>query len=113
MKTDCPTSIRPPSVGRRAALFQELDPKHDAKLPEFKEPPYRVKADGRLLVGTKGFSCVKCHNFNEQKAEGIPGIDMTVLTKRLRPEWFMKYVHDPQQFRPGTRMPTVFPGGKS
>jgi len=101
------------NVDRMAALFQELDPPHDATLPAFADPEYRVKADGRLLVGTKGFSCVKCHNFNGQKAEGIPGIDMTILTKRLRPEWFVKYVLDPQQFRPGTRMPTVFPGRKS
>lgn len=101
------------NVGRFAALFQELDPPHDVTLPKFTDPEYRVKADGRLLVGTKGFSCVKCHNFNTKKAEGIPGIDLTILTKRVRPEWFVAYVRDPQQFRPGTRMPTVFPGGKS
>lgn len=101
------------NVGRFAALFQELDPPHVVTLPEFSEPEYRVKAEGRMFVGTKGFSCVKCHNFNTKKAEGIPGIDLTILTKRVRPEWFVKYVRDPQQFRPGTRMPTVFPGGKS
>lgn len=100
-------------VDKLAAVFKELDKPADYVPVEFSEPAYRVKADGRLLVGTKGFSCVKCHNFNKQKAEGIPGIDLTILAKRVRPEWFARYVRDPQQIRPGTRMPTVFPQGKS
>ena len=47
-------------------------------------------------MGTKGFGCVKCHQFNKQKAEGIQGIDMTIITRRVRPEWFVKYVTNPQ-----------------
>lgn len=100
-------------IDKLATVFQEIDKPQEANEVEFSEPPYRVKADGRLLIGTKGFSCVKCHNFNKEKAEGIPGIDLTILAKRVRPEWFARYVRDPQQIRPGTRMPTVFPAGKS
>ncbi|MBN8625826.1 MAG: c-type cytochrome [Planctomycetes bacterium] len=95
------------------AQLNELDKPITATLAKLDEPEQRVKADGRLLVGTKGFGCVKCHMFNKQKAEGIQGIDLTIVTKRVRPEWFVKYVMDPQSLRPGTRMPTIFPGGKS
>lgn len=101
------------SIDKLHEVFIALDKPQEADEVEFSEPPYRVKADGRLLIGTKGFSCVKCHNFNKEKAEGIPGIDLTILAKRVRPEWFARYVRDPQQIRPGTRMPTVFPNGKS
>ncbi len=101
------------NVGRLVGLFQELDAPHTERLAELDEPPLRSKSEGRLLVGTKGFGCVKCHQFNKQKAEGIQGIDMTIITRRVRPEWFVRYVTNPQSLRPGTRMPTIFPEGKS
>lgn len=94
-------------------LLTELDKPIDAKLAPLAGPESRTKSDGRMLVGTKGFGCVKCHMFDKQKAEGIQGIDLTIVTKRVRPEWFVKYVTDPQSLRPGTRMPTIFPNGAS
>src|SRR5262249_44744260 len=48
-----------------------------------------------------------------QKAEGVQGIDMVKLTQRVKRDWFYHYVLDPQKLRPGTRMPTSFPNGKS
>jgi hypothetical protein len=101
------------NVRHLGPLLAEIDAPIPDKLAALEEPAYRAKADGRMLVGTKGFGCVKCHQFNKQKAEGIQGIDMTILTRRLRPEWFVKYVSDPQSLRPGTRMPTIFPEGKT
>jgi hypothetical protein len=101
------------NVRHLAPLLAEIDAPITDKLAALDEPAYRAKADGRMLVGTKGFGCVKCHQFNKQKAEGIQGIDMTIMTRRLRPEWFVKYVSDPQSLRPGTRMPTIFPEGKT
>jgi hypothetical protein len=73
----------------------------------------RVKADGRYLVGEKALSCYKCHTFAGHKAEGVQGIDMALMTRRLKRDWFHRYVLDPQKFRPGTRMPTAFPNGVS
>ncbi|MCE9606553.1 MAG: c-type cytochrome [Planctomycetia bacterium] len=101
------------NVGKLAGVLQELDAPLNDKLAVLEGPEYRAKADGRALIGTKGFGCVKCHQFNKQKAEGIQGIDMTILTRRVRPEWFAKYVRDPQSLRPGTRMPTIFVNGQS
>lgn len=101
------------NIGKLTAALQELDTPIADKLAVVEGPEYRTKSDGRALIGTKGFGCVKCHQFNKQKAEGIQGIDMTLITKRVRPEWFVKYVLNPQSLRLGTRMPTVFVNRKS
>jgi hypothetical protein len=58
-------------------------------------------------------ACIKCHTFNGQKAEGVQGIDMVKMTQRVKRDWFHAYVFDPQKIRPGTRMPSSFPNGKS
>ena len=38
---------------------------------------------------------------------------MAVMTRRLRRDWFHRYLVDTQAYRPGTRMPTAWPGGKT
>lgn len=68
---------------------------------------------GRLLVGTKGMSCVTCHMFQSHKSLGIPGMDLVHMAQRLRRDWFTRYLLDPPSLRPGTRMPTYWPEGKS
>ena len=47
---------------------------------EYTEPIQKVKASGRHLVGGQALGCVKCHTFAGHKAEGVQGIDMTLLT---------------------------------
>jgi mono/diheme cytochrome c family protein len=71
-----------------------------------------VKA-GRLLAGTKGMSCVTCHMFQSHKSLGIQGMDLVHMAQRLRRDWFGKYLLDPPSLRPGTRMPTYWPEGKT
>src|SRR5690606_19088859 len=68
---------------------------------------------GRTLVGKEGLSCIACHVFNRQNAMGIQAMDLTLMTQRLRPEWFHKYLLNPAELRPGTRMPQSFLNGKS
>jgi hypothetical protein len=77
------------------------------------ETESKVKAHGRMLVGGMAFGCIKCHTFAGNKAEGVQGIDMAIMTKRVRRDWFFAYVNDPQAIRPGTRMPAAFSKGKS
>ena len=67
----------------------------------------------RDLVGSKGLGCIKCHSFGGDKGQSLGVIDMTRMPKRLRHEWFLAYVANPQQFRPGTRMPASWPDGKA
>lgn len=94
--------------------FDAADPTEPLQQPQIDAPPYRIKGDGRFLVGGKAFSCVKCHNFGKYKGEGVQAIDLTVLAARLKPEWVFRYLRDAQVYRPGTRMPNAWPKtGKS
>jgi mono/diheme cytochrome c family protein len=80
---------------------------------KFAEPAKKIKATARHLVGAQAFGCIKCHTFAGQKAEGVQGIDMVLMPRRVRRDWFHAYVSDPQTIRPGTRMPAAFIEGKS
>ncbi len=71
-----------------------------------------IKA-GRQLTGTKGMSCVSCHQFQGHKSQGIPGMDLVHMASRLRKDWFDRYLREPSTLRPGTRMPTFWPEGRS
>lgn len=68
---------------------------------------------GRKLVGTGGMSCISCHTFAGHKSLGVPAMDLNFMSKRLRAAWFARYVVNPPALRPGTRMPTFWPEGKS
>lgn len=100
--------------GRLAKLHEALvaqDENTGAPAVTFEEPESRIKSTGRHLAGDKGLACVKCHTFGDIKATGIQAIDMRKMSTRLREDWFRRYLFDPQVYRPGTRMPTGFPGG--
>lgn len=88
--------------------------KVDGATPEAAVPRDReqVKA-GRQLTGSKGMSCISCHQFQGHKSQGIPGMDLINMTTRLRKEWFDQYLREPSSLRPGTRMPTFWPEGRS
>lgn len=101
------------NVGAIVRAFAAVD-----QLPAVPEVPWdrpfvSIRAQGRHLVGGDAFGCIKCHTFNGVKAEGVQGIDMTLMPKRLKREWFHAYVTDPAAIRPGTRMPASFLNGKS
>ncbi|MEX2175985.1 MAG: c-type cytochrome [Pirellulaceae bacterium] len=77
------------------------------------EEDKRFKAVGRRLVGAQGFSCIKCHTFADKRSTGIQALSLTTMTQRLRRDWFHHYLHNPQEYRPGTRMPTPYANGIS
>ncbi len=72
-----------------------------------------AQKSGRKLVGITGVGCIACHNFEGHPSLGIPALDLTVVTGRLQTGWFHNYLIDPQSLRPGTRMPSFWPGGKA
>ncbi|MFQ3650858.1 MAG: c-type cytochrome [Gemmataceae bacterium] len=80
---------------------------------QFEETLGKVKSAARNLVSGNNLGCVKCHTFNGKQAEGVQGIDLTLMPKRLERDWFHAYISDPQKIRPGTRMPASFVNGKS
>jgi mono/diheme cytochrome c family protein len=101
------------NVGTLVEAFAAVD--HLAQVPavSFSLPIARVKDAARHLVGGQAFGCIKCHTFGGIKAEGVQGIDMTLMARRLQRSWFHAYLLDPPSIRPGTRMPTAFFQGKS
>jgi mono/diheme cytochrome c family protein len=68
---------------------------------------------GRDLVGSAGLNCIQCHDIAGRPATGTPGPDLARMTERLRFDSFRRWLTDPAQVRPGTRMPSFFVGGRS
>jgi hypothetical protein len=68
---------------------------------------------GRQLAGKGGFGCVSCHDVAGLASSGTRGPDLALMTQRVRFDWYRRWLEQPQRFQPGTRMPTVFPDGKS
>lgn len=96
-----------------AEAFRQVDQRREVAMPRISEPPSRVKSTGRFLVGDKALACIKCHSFGEHRATGIQAINLQTMTSRVRYDWFQRYLPDPPKFRPGTRMPSGFTGGRS
>lgn len=101
------------NVGKLVDAFAAVDHLPAVPAVTFTQPTPRVKDVARHLVSGQAYGCVKCHTFAGIKAEGVQGIDMTLMTHRLKRDWFHAYLLDPQLIRPGTRMPTAFYRGKS
>ncbi len=101
------------NVGDLVGSLGTLDIQAEVPAVTFSEPEHRVKADARLMVGDQALSCIKCHIFDKYAATGIQSLDMTTMTRRLRRDWFHRYLANPQQYRPGTRMPAAWPNGRS
>ncbi|OYP28214.1 family 16 glycoside hydrolase [Rhodopirellula sp. MGV] len=99
------------TLDQLADRFVKLDANAEGALAvsEIEETVY----DGRTLVGATGLSCIKCHAYGGVKGGGIGVIDLVSMPKRLRSEWFHRYLMDPVKYRPGTRMPNSFPEGRS
>ena len=98
-----------------AAKLDQLDSAAAKPLPkiDLDDSDKKTKAVGRRLVGAQAFGCIKCHTFAGRKSSGIQAMSLTTMTRRLKPEWFHHYMQSPQTYRPGTRMPTPFPDGKT
>jgi len=68
---------------------------------------------GRKLVGKGGFGCISCHDIAGIPNTGTRGPDLAGMNQRVRFEWYGRWLSEAQRMQPGTRMPTVFPEGKS
>jgi mono/diheme cytochrome c family protein len=102
--------------GNAPGLAEALETKDKGKVAAvakvtFGEPLKRVQSAARKMCGGNSLGCIKCHTFANHKAEGVQGIDMLLMPKRLQHDWFYRYLLDPQKLRPGTRMPTAWNNG--
>jgi mono/diheme cytochrome c family protein len=112
MRTRMP-SFGSDNVGFLADAFAVVDARTEVTAPALDLPKHRVESVGRQLAGESALSCVKCHDFGEYAGTGIRAIDLQTMARRLRQDWFFRYMPDPQTYRPGTRMPSGFYEGKS
>ncbi|WP_153558387.1 family 16 glycoside hydrolase [Roseimaritima sediminicola] len=112
MKTRMPAFQYEPLRGLHEDL-RATDRQALAQIPNNPHSPTLIASQGRKLVGDKGLACIKCHTFGGIGLEGIGALDALHWPKRLRRDWFHRYLRDPQRYRPGTRMPASFVDGKS
>jgi mono/diheme cytochrome c family protein len=96
------------SVAKLATLFSEIDIKKDLSLSNGD-----IEAGRKLLGNQGGMNCITCHRWGDRASLGIQGPELSTLLRRVRPEWLHGYLIDPAAHRPGTLMPSFWPGGKS
>jgi cytochrome c2 len=69
---------------------------------------------GRKLMGTQGgLGCITCHRWGEHPSLGIQALDLSNLGQRIQPGWLREYLINPAAYRPGTLMPSFWPGGQA
>lgn len=103
---------RMPVYGTATAKLGPLLAQADAK-PEPALPGGDDTA-GRKLLGTNGgLGCITCHRWGTHSALGIQALDLSQIGQRLQPGWLREYLIDPAGHRPGTLMPSFWPGGKA
>lgn len=68
---------------------------------------------GKHLVGKNAFGCISCHDLAGIPNTGTRGPDLAYMNQRVRYDWYLRWLQDAQKMQPGTRMPTVFPDGKT
>jgi mono/diheme cytochrome c family protein len=112
MHTRMPAFDHDKLAGFQKAIVN-LDRNDEMQTVSHDVPLTDVPFEGRKLCGNTGLSCIKCHSYNGNTGGGLGAIDMLMMTQRLRPEWFQRYLKDPIKYRPGTRMPNSFVDGRS
>jgi mono/diheme cytochrome c family protein len=68
---------------------------------------------GRELFKT--FQCIKCHQAEPPKGLSASFLapNLVMTKERLRPDWLLEWMRDPQTLMEGTMMPTFFYEGQS
>ncbi len=69
--------------------------------------------NGRILAGKAGHGCISCHDISGIPGGGTRGPDLATTNKRVRYDWYVRWMHQPQRMAPGTKMPQVLIEGQS
>jgi mono/diheme cytochrome c family protein len=77
------------------------------------EPPPTPQdlAAAHTLASRDYFNCTSCHQQGARKPEGDASgwaPDFALARQRLRPEWIVNWIKNPQKLYPGTKMPTFY-----
>lgn len=101
-----------PAFGTRLAAGFAASCGYGAKSPVEPAVDPEAAAVGRKLVSAStGFACVSCHAIGPFGATAVfeaPGVNLVHAGERLRPEFFARWVRNPQAFEPTTKMPLYF-----
>lgn len=100
------------NVGHLVELFGRVDQLEEVNLPRV-AGIRESKHAGYQLIGTEGFICIACHEFNGQQPGDISALDIAHVPERLKKSWFNLYMRQPSRFHPTGIMPGFWPGGKS
>ncbi|CAN5465797.1 hypothetical protein BH23VER1_BH23VER1_09060 [soil metagenome] len=100
------------NVGHLVEHFGKVDALEPVSIPEIVNIQ-ESKSAGYEMMGTEGFSCIACHDFNGQEAGGAGALDIAHVTDRLQKSWFHLYMRDPTRFHKTVIMPRYWPGGQS
>ncbi|MCB9940918.1 MAG: c-type cytochrome [Planctomycetaceae bacterium] len=87
-----------------------LPPRTDQQPPPTTDP-LTLHTVGSRLVTTDGFGCTSCHQLGSVEPTKAPlnarGPQLTLLAKRIRREWFERFVRNPLRVIPRMEMPSV------
>ena len=100
------------NVGHLVELFGKIDELEAVPIPKVANLQESKNA-GCEMMGTTGFSCIACHDFNGQKSGGAGALDIVHETERVKKSWFHLYLRQPSRFHPTVIMPSYWPGGES
>ncbi|HKE01199.1 MAG TPA: hypothetical protein VKE69_09330, partial [Planctomycetota bacterium] len=100
------------------------DAPHALEFIQEREEAYRTAVEAEnphyfehalAMTTPKGGNCFNCHWRGETKPTGPDDAwapDFDRVRERLRPDWIRRWLSDPQQIYPGTKMPTLFQPGQ-
>ncbi len=95
----------------RQWVAEDRIPPHPSLAPQAPEATTALEAAGGRLVTTDGFGCVSCHRVGSVEPDKAPlnarGPDLTMLSRRIRHEWFERWVRNPARIVPRMEMPAV------
>ena len=90
--------------------------KQDLKIRDFAATPVEEKLLGPGKKLFDSYQCAKCHPSGPVKGGAVSASDLapnlSMASSRLKPEWILDWLHDPNKLQPGTRMPSFFFEGK-
>ena len=101
--------------GEANTLIQYFSALNESPFP-FQTPPapppgLQDLAAARTLASRDYFNCTSCHQQGPRKPEGDPSgwaPDFALARQRLRPDWIIDWIKNPQKLFPGTKMPTYY-----
>jgi len=110
--------IRMPAFPHRAEhLAHGLAAQHGIHFETERPPELKsemVEIGRQLSLKEGGFYCVQCHGLGSTPAEGAfdaRGVNFSYVADRLRHEYYLRWMANPLQYEPATKMPKFSPDG--